>query len=849
MVSTRAEASRPAPAGLVGFFLAYVLTAAWAHEFAVVPGAELSLFYPPAGIALAVLFFKGIRYWPAAVAAEFVVGWWVYGVAEAFGPGRLVLDAVLVTGAYLLGALALRAADFSPDVAQKRSLAVFILVTFLLSAPAAAIAGTAIARWAGRTDLDVGESMIAWWLGDAIGMLVLAPVLLLAAAVAAEAPLGVALRRGLHRLDPLAVAQGVAVVAVPAITFLTADDPYRFLYVPLLPVVLVAAKRGAGPAIVAVLAATVSLTVAASRTDGGTTGRYELQLLLLVLAVTGQALGIVESLRRRAVERQEELAALVEASPDVVAVVDAAGEVVWANPAARRLLDLGEPGPTSKARLPGGLDEGAVAMALERGMWRGSAKVDRPDADALRLSQVLVAIPRPSGVSHVGVVARDVTDLHRVADQLTRMAFVDPLTGLANRARLTERLAYALAPADQTRCHGVALLDIDRFGMVNDRLGREAADRILRLVGQRLRENVRGGELLVRMGEDSFAVLLEDIPDTFSAVAVAERLRAAACGPAADDLGHVMVTVSAGVVVGETAEDPETVLRRADLALQRAKQAGGGSTVPYDPALSERLDRRIAIETRLRSALSGDGWPLRYQPLVDLRTSAVVSCEALIEPLAPPLEVIDVAEELGLIVPFGAQILEQAVHQAVQWRRRLPDLRMSVNVSAHQLLDPEFPNLVDRVLRRAGLPTEALVLEITETAFTDDRIEAIIAATLIQGMGVRLSIDDFGTGFSSLGRLRSLPVDELKIDRAFVADLGQQPGAEAIIAAVVALGAARDLDVVAEGIEEPAQLEILRSVGCGYGQGWHFARPMGPVAFDAWLDQRDASGSTRTPTG
>jgi diguanylate cyclase (GGDEF)-like protein len=570
---------------------------------------------------------------------------------------------------------------------------------------------------------------------------------------------------------------------------------------------------------------------------GGTVGRYELQLLLLVLAVTGHALGMVERMRSRAVSRHEELVALVDASSDVVAVVDADGAVEWANPAARRLLG-------AEPRLPIGLDEGAVTTALRRGSWRGSANVPGPDGEEVRLSQLLVALPAAVDGPKVGIVARDVTDLHRVADQLTRMAFVDQLTGLANRARLGERLGYALGSSVEVpRFHGVALIDIDRFAILNDRLGRAAGNRILQAIAERLKDNVRAGELLVRVTDDCFGVLLEDIPDTFSAVAVAERLRAAAGGPLGPEYGNAVVTASAGVVVGESGDDTDVVLRRADLALQRAKQSGGDTTMPYDPAMAERLGRRVTIEARIRAALDGDGWPLRYQPVVDLTTEAIVGCEALLEPIFPPLEVVDVAEELGLIGELGRQVLVAAVEQAVRWRQRLPDLRMAVNVSAQQLLDPAFPEQVDRVLRASGLPPQALVLEITETVFADDRIEAAIAATLLQGMGIRIAVDDFGTGFSSLGRLRAMPVDELKVDRAFVADLGRLPGAEAIVAAVVALGRARGLEVIAEGIETVEQRDILRSVGCGHGQGWLFAKPMPPSAFDDWLDRGDLASA------
>jgi EAL domain-containing protein (putative c-di-GMP-specific phosphodiesterase class I) len=257
--------------------------------------------------------------------------------------------------------------------------------------------------------------------------------------------------------------------------------------------------------------------------------------------------------------------------------------------------------------------------------------------------------------------------------------------------------------------------------------------------------------------------------------------------------------------------------------------------------LSDRLAERIRIEGLLRDALNGPGWPLRYQPVVDLATGVVVGCEALLEPIAPPLEVVAVAEELGLIGRLGEQVLNTAVDQAVVWREQVPELVMGVNVSALQLVDPVLPSRVKAALQRSGLPGAALVLEVTETAFTDDTPQAARAAVVVQSLGVQLSIDDFGTGFSSLGRLRLLPADELKLDRSFVADLGVVPGAESIVATVVALGAARGLSVVAEGIEEESQRQLLVDLGCRLGQGWLFARPMAPPDFERWLvDHRRA---------
>lgn len=841
-----ARASRSVPHAAL--FAAYLVLAAYAEHFAVTPDGRLSVWYPPPGLVLVVLQRWGLRFWPTAAVAELVVSFLVYDVADEFGIGLTVANAVGITGAYALGAVVIRAATARDGVLDVRTdLAWFVLGTFLLAAPLAALAGVGVQAAAGL-DLEGGflQAVATWWVGDTIGLLVLAPVGY--AALRRVGPFGDWARAGLGRVGLFELGLALAVPVMPVAVFAVTDPP-RPLYLILLPVVLVAVRHGAGPGAWAVLVSVLVTTVAAYEHGGDTIGRTDLQVLLLAVAMTGNAIGLLERLRRKASAHADDLDALLHLTPDLVAIVDEVGTVRWANPAGRRLLGIGDeelpatpstllpaPGP----RLDPLLDGGAIAHALEQGAWRGSVRLGRPGGD-LYLSELAVRLPDHHG-RRVGLVARDVTDLRLLADQLTRMAFSDELTGLANRARLFERMSFALERAATGALHGVVLLDVDRFAVINDHHGHEAGDAVLQGVAERLGAAVRTGELLARIGDNRFAVLLEDIPDEFTAVAVAERLRVLAGGGWVADLGlgldGIEVSASAGVVIAQPGESPDVVVRRADLALGQAKQAGGDRTCAYDAGLSERLATRIGIEAMLREALADGGWPLRYQPVVRLATGEVVGCEALLVPKAPPLEVVAVAEELGLIGRLGDAVLRQALHQLVQWRRRMPDLQMGVNVSAHQLVDPDFPEAVATCLDVAGVDPRSLVLEVTETAFADDLPEAADAVAALRRLGVQLSIDDFGTGFSSLGRLRSLPVDELKLDRTFVADLGEHEGAESIVAAVVALGEARGLGVVAEGVEEDAQRRTLLDLGCTLGQGWLFAHPMPPGEFDAWLDRR-----------
>ena len=830
----RREGGRFAPHAAL--FAGYVLLAAYAEAFAVTPDGSLSVWYPPPGLVLVVFQRWGLRFWPTAILAELVVSLFVYDVAGDFGLPLTVANAVGITGAYALGAVIIRRATSADGLLDVRTdLAWFILATFLVAAPLAALVGVG-AQVAAGFDLEGGfaQSVATWWVGDAIGLLVIAPVGY--ATLRRTGDLRTWARASMARLGLFEVGLAASVAAMP-IAVLAVADPPQPLYLIILPVVLVAVRHGAGPGAWAVLVSVMVTTVAVYEEGGDTLGRNDLQVLLLAVAMTGNAIGLLERLRRRASGHAEDLDALMDVSPDLVAIVGEHGTVHWANPAGRRLLGMG---PTLAPVLDDALDGGALAHAIEEGTWSGSVHLDRPGGE-LYLSELAVRLPDQQG-RRVGVVARDVTDLRILADQLTHLAFNDELTGLANRARLFDRLSFAVGRAEAGTLHGLVLIDLDRFAAINDHHGHDAGDAVLRGAAERLATAVRAGELLARIGDNRFAVLLEDINDEFTAVAVAERLRVVASGSWVTELGHglagIELCASAGVVIAQPGDEPDLVARRADLAIGQAKQAGGDRTVAYDAALSDRLAERLRIEGLLRESLTNGGWPLRYQPVVRLETLEVIGCEALLMPHVPPLEVVAVAEELGLIGRLGEQVLRTALRQAVSWRQVLPDLQMGVNVSAHQLLDPDFPEVVGQELDRSGLPAGSLVLEVTETAFAEDLSHANEAAVHLRDLGVQLSIDDFGTGFSSLGRLRSLAVDELKLDRTFVADLGQVEGAESIVAAVVALGAARGLGVVAEGVEEDAQRRSLLDLGCTLGQGWLFAYPMPPPEFEAWVGDR-----------
>jgi len=383
--------------------------------------------------------------------------------------------------------------------------------------------------------------------------------------------------------------------------------------------------------------------------------------------------------------------------------------------------------------------------------------------------------------------------------QLVRQAFYDELTGLPNRALFMDRLAQALEETVRTG-HGVAVLlcDVDRFKVVNDSLGHTAGDALLVAVADRLRSCVRTPDTASRLGGDEFAVIVRDVVDHGHAVGVADRVLATVGTPFRVAGHELHVSISVGIAVGTgTAATAGDLLRDADLAMYRSKATRGG----------------VEALARWRRA----GVPV------------------------PPLDFIVVAEETGLIIPLGRHILDRACRQAVEWRAGHPahrELMLSVNLAPRQLQDEHVVNTVTGVLVQTGLPPTALVLEITENALIEDP-HAAQRLEELRGHGIRVAIDDFGTGYSSLGYLRRFPVDVLKIDRSFVAGVGAGDEPEALVRAILALGDALHLRVVAEGVESAAQADRLRALGCTLAQGFTFAHPLPAAALGRLLgDQR-----------
>jgi diguanylate cyclase len=423
----------------------------------------------------------------------------------------------------------------------------------------------------------------------------------------------------------------------------------------------------------------------------------------------------------------------------------------------------------------------------------------------------------------------------------------DPLTGLPSRLLFLNRLGAALERLQRRpgRYVAVLFLDLDRFKVINDSLGHPAGDQLILAVAERLRQSVRRHETIARFGGDEFAVLCEDLSDEQDAIAVAERLLKSFGPPFQLAHGEAVSTASIGIAVGVRPEqDPDELIRDADAAMYRAKQAGGGRTMLFDEVTRQRALDRLQTETALRRALEREELRLLFQPEISIDTGKIVGVEALLRWQHPdrgllgPPEFLALAEETGLIVPIGAWVLGEACRHAQRWQEEFPGgdaLTIRVNVSPRQLTDDKLVEAVAEVVDETGLEPSRLCLEVTESVLVEDPASSARTLTALKTLGVEIAVDDFGTGYSSLEYLRHFPIDCVKIDRSFVRGLPDSPEDVAIVGAVIELGHALHLSVTAEGVENTQQLGNLRSAGCDTAQGFLFSRPERPEVIETLL--------------
>ena len=573
-------------------------------------------------------------------------------------------------------------------------------------------------------------------------------------------------------------------------------------------------------------------------------------LVVRQLAAVGENARLVSE--RAARENEARFRALVQHSTDVIAIVDVDGVIRFLSPSVTRIFgyvpeDLLGRKVTEflhheSAREAVNLLVSAAANpgATPPAEW----KMRHRDGRLLSVETVGTNLLAEPTVGGIVLNTRDISERKALERQLTHQAFHDPLTGLANRVLFLDRVSHALALVRRhDQMLAVLFVDLDGFKTINDSLGHAAGDRLLAVVASRLQTCVRTSDTVARLGGDEFALLIEDATDDHAASEVADRVAASVRHPILVEGKEVFMTASIGIATAKDEGSASDLLRNADMAMYVAKSHGKARWERFEPGMHAKALERLDLEAELRHALDrGDQFVLLYQPIVQLQTGEVKGIEALVRWNHPqrgvltPAQFIPLAEETGLIVGLGRWVLREACRQAQVWQAARisgPPLTLTVNVSGYQLQYDGVVADVRAALADSGLDPRNLVLEITESVLMQQNETILERLRALKAVGVRLAIDDFGTGYSSLGYLQRFPIDILKIDKAFVDDIGATGAEPALVRAIIALGDTLQLQTIAEGIELRQQWHGLRDLGCEMGQGFLFARPVSVGQIDA----------------
>ena len=570
------------------------------------------------------------------------------------------------------------------------------------------------------------------------------------------------------------------------------------------------------------------------------------------ISMVARDLSELKAAEQRVEASEIRLAALVEHASDLVCVADDAGRVIYASPAVARVLNLsaseleGTPvfdlvHPDDRGNLMGRMEEIVNTPGISPSL---EARVAHADGGWRHMEVVTTNLLNNPAVSGIVINARDITERVEVAAQLEEKAFHDELTGLPNRSLLLDRLADALHRASRhDRMVGVLFLDLDRFKVVNDSLGHSVGDELLSETARRLEQTIRPDDTVARLGGDEFVVVIGNMVRTTDALVAAERVRSAVAQPVTLGNESTVVPTSVGIAIAFGDESPAELLQDADTAMYRAKEGGRDRAEMFDDHLRAQAVRRHSVEQTLRSALENKRIEVHFQPLVRISDGSVVGAEALARIRTPegellqPVEFIDVAEDSGLIADLGSQVLTLAFQRVARWSKNANrPFSMAVNVSARQLADPTFPTLVGEALEKNNLEPQQVALEFTESALiAANPVTEQVLGELTE-LGIRMGLDDFGTGFSSMTYLKRFPINFLKIDRTFVAGLDSNDDDTAIVTGTVALAHSLGLQVVAEGVETEPQLQQLQKLQCDLAQGFHFSEPVTDAEFDRFLN-------------
>jgi diguanylate cyclase (GGDEF)-like protein/PAS domain S-box-containing protein len=549
-------------------------------------------------------------------------------------------------------------------------------------------------------------------------------------------------------------------------------------------------------------------------------------------------------------ERQQRLTAILEATPDLICIANLDGFVSYINQSGRKLLGIGKNEDISRIRLadfhsPADgqkiLSEG-MPQAIKEGMWTDETTFLSLNGEKVLTSQVLISHRNNRGdIEFFSTIARDIRHLRAAEERVEYLAYYDTLTGLPNRNELAKRLDMEVSRVKRNQSHGALLfIDLDNFKYINDSMGHPAGDLVLQEMAQRLKAHLRGDDTVARLGGDEFIVILSGLSqDGREAVShareIANKIRDTIAMEFRIHETELQVTASIGIsMITKDESSGHDLLRFADTAMYQAKREGRNRLEFFSESMGSDVERQLELENQLRRALREDQFQLYYQPLVN-ESKQVIGAEALIRwqhpelGLVSPAEFLDVLETSGQIVEVGDWVIETALKQMTLWVEQgllNSDFLICINISPRQFRDKQFAENIHSQLERINVPTHNIIMEVTEHNIIHNIDDAIQRMQELIHRGISFSLDDFGTGYSSLAHLKNLPVSHIKIDRSFIEDICNDTGDQAMVASILALSKHLGLEVVAEGVEEQEQFELLKKFKCRYYQGFYFSRPL-----------------------
>jgi diguanylate cyclase (GGDEF)-like protein/PAS domain S-box-containing protein len=812
-------------------------------------------WYLPVGLTLALLLCGGRRYVPAVFIASVV--------AAVVNYHRPILSWCGIPGSiaiylgYLGGATILRGRwRIDLKLGTLNDVGRYIVIS-LGAAIFSAVTGMLTLLGDGRIrGSDALRTTVDWWVSDALAIVAFAPFVLVYVAPllgrwlnSGSADSVSATRRGhasATEILELTAQFGFVVFAIWFVFGYPPAIPYQPLYLLFVPVIWVAVRRGLPGAVLTTFAISVGMTFAAWITQAQRGSLPRLQLAMLALGLTGLCLGAVVTERKRierAIRKSEKRYRLLfERNLAGVFRITLAGRVVECNQAAASIFGYDSPEEIMALPVANLYDSAADRKAFltklksEKSVTNHEMRFRRKKGESAWAMLNVSLVDDDSGFpSIVEGTLVDITERKVAEERVQSLAYYDALTGLPNRILLRDRLSKAIAMAHRQK-HKVALLflDLDRFKIINDSLGHSVGDLLLQDVAERLKSFAREQDTVARLGGDEFLIVLTNITDIPCAAVAAERFMDAMTAAFVIQGHSLSIGCSLGIsIFPEHGVDNETLIQHADAAMYSAKDGGRNNFRFFTADMNAQAVKRLTLENGLRLALDRKELFLTYQPQMDTLTGKITGLEALLRWQHPELglvlpdQFIGIAENSGLILPIGEWVLRTACSQARTWQDEgLPALSVAVNVSAVQFREQGFCELIGRVLRETGLAPQHLELELTESLLLASADVTLSVLQELKAMGVALAIDDFGTGYSSFSYLRQFRVSKLKIDRVFIRDVAVNPDDAAITTAIISMAKSLNLKVIAEGVEDEAQMSFLRAHQCDEIQGYYFSKPL-----------------------